>query len=229
MRTLSCCLAALFCCLSPPGIAEQETCAPDAMLVFDGSGSMAEMGFNYIDEPRIFEARRAVGQVLPEVDAFRRIGLIIYGPGGVDSCTGIDLRLAPAPRAAARILRDIEALSPGGDTALTEAVALAARQLDYRSRPGTIVLVTDGKETCGGAPCQLATELAREGAALTVHVIGFKVRGDRFSFDRDSDYAHSASVARCLAEQTGGHYHNTETAEELIDALRRTLGCQLLL
>ena len=37
-----------------------DDCAADAMIVFDGSGSMAEMGFNDIDEPRIFEARRAM-------------------------------------------------------------------------------------------------------------------------------------------------------------------------
>lgn len=199
------------------------------MLVFDGSGSMAETGFNYIDEPRIFEARRAVGQILPQVDRFRRIGLIVYGPGDGEDCAGIDLRFPPAPNAADRIIADIDALTPAGQTALTEAVALAAETLDHTSRPGTIVLVTDGKETCGGSPCMLAAELAATGSDLTIHVIGFKVRGDRFSYDRDSDYQNSETVAQCLADRTGGTYHGTETADELIAALRQTLGCQLLL
>ena len=106
---------------------------------------------------------------------------------------------------------------------------MAARTLDYTNRPATVVLVTDGKETCGGAPCQLAAELAATDYELTVHVIGFKVRGDRFSFNKDSDYQNSVTVAQCLAERTGGHYHSTETADELIQALRQTLGCQLLL
>ncbi|MEX0340310.1 MAG: VWA domain-containing protein [Arenibacterium sp.] len=188
---------------APVGQAQSTFCAPDAMLVFDGSGSMAEMGFNYIDEPRIFEARRAVESILPEVDAYRRIGLIVYGPGGRDRCSGIDLKFAPTPNAAARIVDEIESLSPEGETALTDAVALAAETLDYEARSATIVLVTDGKETCGGAPCQLANDLATSSHDLTVHVIGFKVRGDRFSFNRDSDYQQSASTARCLAEQNG--------------------------
>ncbi|MEM6938791.1 MAG: VWA domain-containing protein [Pseudomonadota bacterium] len=222
---------ALCCAIAaaPYSVAETPFCAPDAMLVFDGSGSMAEMGFNYIDEPRIFEARRAVGEILPQVEAFRRIGLIVYGPGDGEECAGIDLRLPPTANAAARIIADIDNVKPAGQTALTRAVAMAADALDYESRPATIVLVTDGKETCGGAPCELAAELAATGFELTVHVIGFKVRGDRFSYDRDSDYRNSVTVAQCLADRTGGHYHSTETAEELIDALRRSLGCALYL
>lgn len=214
---------------APAGHAEDAYCAPDAMLVFDGSGSMAETGFNYIDEPRIFEARRAIGEILPQVDSYRRIGLIVYGPGNGEDCSGIDLRFRPVPQAADQIIADIENLAPAGQTALTEAVAMAARTLDYTNRPATVVLVTDGKETCGGAPCQLAAELAATDYELTVHVIGFKVRGDRFSFNKDSDYQNSVTVAQCLAERTGGHYHSTETADELIQALRQTLGCQLLL
>jgi Ca-activated chloride channel family protein len=31
----------------------QQTCTRDARVVFDGSGSMAEMGYNLMDEPRI--------------------------------------------------------------------------------------------------------------------------------------------------------------------------------
>lgn len=215
--------------LTSPGYAEPEHCAPDTMIVFDGSGSMAEMGFNDIGEPRIFEARRAVREVVPAVSPLRRLGLIIYGPGAGESCAGIDLRFTPEADAGHRIVTEIETLEPGGETALTEAVALAAQTLNADHEPGVIVLVTDGKETCGGATCQLAAELAASSHDLTVHVIGFKVRGDRFSFGDDSDYKNASPVAQCLAERTGGLYRNTETADELIAALRETLGCQFLM
>lgn len=198
------------------------------MIVFDGSGSMAEMGFNNIDEPRIFEARRAMAQAIPQIADLRRLGLVIYGPGGPDSCAGLDLRFAPLRNAAGRILSDINGLQPAGDTALTQAVALAAKTLRAGAKPGTIVLVTDGKETCGGAPCQLAAELVATSYDLTIHVIGFKVRGDRFSWSQTSDYQQSVSVARCLAERTGGLYLGAETVDDLVSALRKTLGCQLM-
>ena len=56
------------------------------MIVFDGSGSMAEMGFNDISEPRIFEARKAIADVTPDIARDRRLGLIVYGPNGIDEC-----------------------------------------------------------------------------------------------------------------------------------------------
>ncbi len=204
-----------------------ESCTEDAMIVFDGSGSMAEMGFNMIGEPRIYEARQAVRDVIPDVAALRRLGLVIYGPGGDRTCDNVDLRFGPQWNAAPRIIADIEEMWPAGDTALTESVRRAAETLRYKEKPGTVVLVTDGKETCGGAPCELAEHIARSAPGLTVHVIGFKVRGDHFDWG-ETDYTDAVTVARCLADDTGGTYVNAETAQDLVGALRRTLGCNLM-
>lgn len=205
-------------------------CATDAMIVFDGSGSMAEMGFNDINEPRIFEARRAIADAIPDIARNRRLGLVVYGPNGPDECSGLDLRFAPMANAARPIIDAVNALEPAGSTPLTEAVRMAAQTLEYKSSPATILLVTDGKETCGGMPCALATELAAEGADTTVHVIGFKVRGAFFSWDRqsDNDYNVAESVSRCLADRTGGTYASAETLDQLVAALRASLGCNLL-
>jgi Ca-activated chloride channel family protein len=207
-----------------------ESCTQDAIIVFDGSGSMSEMGFNDLDEPRIFEARRALRRAIPQIAPFRRLGLVIYGPGPEEACHNIDLRFAPQADAAPRILAEIEALRPSGDTPLTAAVGRAAAALGSPARPGTVVLVTDGKETCGGAPCQLAAELAAEAPGLTVHVIGFKMRGDYFSWGSQgaTDYTETSTVAQCLAERTGGQYVNAETVDDLVAALQETLGCKLI-
>ena len=52
---------------------DQKTpCTEDAMIVFDGSGSMAEIGYNAIGVPRISEARMAMRRVIPSVAAARR-------------------------------------------------------------------------------------------------------------------------------------------------------------
>ncbi|NRB02842.1 MAG: VWA domain-containing protein [Rhodobacteraceae bacterium] len=198
------------------------------MIVFDGSGSMAEMGFNKIDEPRIFEARRAVAQALPDIAEHRRIGLLIYGPGGQDGCSGIDLRFAPIPDAAQAVIAAVNGLEPSGETPLAEAVGAAVDVLEHSNGGGSVVLVTDGKETCQGAPCQLAAQLAD--TPFTIHVIGFKVRGDYFAFSTESDneYDTAETVSRCLADRTGGHYVGAESVDELVAAFRKTLGCPLL-
>ncbi|MEL6793126.1 MAG: vWA domain-containing protein, partial [Pseudomonadota bacterium] len=199
------------------------------MIVFDGSGSMAEIGYNLIEEPRIFEAREAIATVVPPVAERRRLGLLLYGPGGADACSGVDLRFAPREEAAGPIIDAVNALEPAGETPLTEAVREAAETLLTTGGPGDVVLVTDGKETCAGAPCQLATELSDTG--VTVHVIGFKVRGPHFAWKEgvSDSYNQSETVARCLADATEGLYVGAETLEELIDALRTTLGCRIMM
>ncbi len=217
------------CLLAGPSIANQS-CTRDAMLVFDGSGSMSELGFNLLDEPRIFAARRAMRQAMPQITPVRDVGLLIYGPGPEGSCDNVDLRFPPQPDASADILVALDELQPSGDTPLTRSVKRAAEVLNYQNEPGIVVLVTDGKENCGGAPCELAAELIADAKALTVHVIGFKVRGEHFRWDSEGtdEYRNGTTIARCLADRTGGLYLSTETVEELATALQKTLGCLVI-
>lgn len=219
----------LAACLAQP-VAATDNCTADAMVVFDGSGSMAEMGFNLLNEPRIMSARRAVIQAVPPIAEHRRLGLIIYGPGTQAACSNIDLRFAPLEDAAQRIIDAVDHLDPAGDTPLTAAVELGAMALDHKSKPGVILLVTDGKDTCGGQPCQTAARLYGEARNLTIHVIGFKVQGDHFAFPNapTDEKTEGVAVAKCMADITGGKYVSAQTVDELQDAFRETLGCSLI-
>ena len=203
-------------------------CTEDAMLVFDASGSMASTGYNELETPRMDQALEAVRRVLPEVAPLRRIGLMVYGPGPRDACRNIDLKMTPQSNAASKIISALETVTPDGNTPLTDAVSRAANVLNFKDKPGTVVLVTDGDETCGGAPCQVARRLTAEGASLTVHVIGFKVRGRFFQWRSQAGGEGARTAAKCLADISGGEYISTETTDELIAALRETLGCPLL-
>lgn len=229
-RPITTCAALLAGALPHISSVYAQDCTRDAMLVFDGSASMAELGLQ-LDEPkRIDDARKALQDAMPQIAPIRRIGLITYGPGPENSCDGINLKFEPVANAAQPVLDAIALLDPNGLTPLTEAVRKASEVLNYRTDPGIVVLVTDGNETCGGAPCTLGAELAATAANLTVHVIGFRVVTDRFAWDSpDVDrFPEGTSVAKCLSDHTGGMYVSTETVEELSDALRRTLGCNAI-
>jgi Ca-activated chloride channel family protein len=199
---------------------EKSSCSEDAMLVFDASQSMAAADASNAGLRRIDSVRAALARFLPRVAPKRRIGLVTYGPGGATDCANVAVELLPAANAARQILDAVAALKPAGRTPLTRAVALAADALQYRERPATIVLLTDGEETCGGKPCALARALKARGAGITVHVVSYRIKsslGSRGVFG-----------AMCLAEETGGQYHSTETAEELAAALEKVLACPLL-
>jgi Ca-activated chloride channel family protein len=206
--------------------ADDETrtpCTEDAMVVFDASGSMAGNTVQglFSDITRIDEVRKALAQVLPEVTKFRKIGLITYGPGPYGQCN-VDLAFPPIPNATDRIMSVVNALNPAGKTPLVEAVRQAAEVLDYRTEKGVVVLVTDGEETCGGAPCDLGKFLKANGRALTVHVIGYQLTG--FSWTG----AESILDVQCLAEETGGLYITAKNRDDLVKAFEKTLGCPMM-
>ncbi|MEL6915959.1 MAG: VWA domain-containing protein [Pseudomonadota bacterium] len=217
--------------------AAQPACTTDAMLVFDGSTSMAEADFNTGAPPRIEEARRAIARALPEIEPYRRVGLMVYGPLGYSggagksgACSGVDLRFGPTENAAAPIIADINALRPAGLTPLTEATRRAAEALDYTARPAVVVLLTDGNETCGGRPCAASAALSALAHDLTIHVIGFRFSAHDayFRWNNPEQTFGADNVASCLAEATGGLFVTTETVDELTTALQATLGCALV-
>ena len=94
----------------------------------------------------------------------------------------------------------VNALVPAGKTSLTSAVEQAANVLDYREKPGVIVVVTDGEETCGRSPCELGKQLHVAADQLTIHVIGFRV--ENYSWTGEQ----SITEAKCLAEHNNGLY-----------------------
>ena len=193
------------------------------MLVFDASGSMAgnEMLGIATTVTRIDKVRSALAKVLPSATRHRRVGLITYGPGPYNQCN-VKLNLKPRPMAATAIMHAVNSLTPAGKTPLSAAVTEAAEVLNYRSRPSLIVVLTDGEETCGGQPCDLGKQLHASAEALTIHVIGFRVKD--FSWTGEQ----SLLDIKCLAEETGGLYAAAQSEEELIEALEKTLGCPMM-
>jgi Ca-activated chloride channel homolog len=220
-------LVALLVTFVTPAAAEDKDhgpCTEDAMLVFDASGSMAgneRLGIATQDVTRIDKVRTALAKVLPSVTRLRRVGLITYGPGPYAQCN-VHFSFAPKPDAAQLIMSEVNRLVPAGKTPLASAVKQAADVLDYTKKPGVIVLLTDGEETCGGTPCDLGKLLHASAAQLTVHVIGYRVKD--FSWTGEQ----SILDVRCLAEQNGGIYVAAENEDELEQALEKTLGCPML-
>lgn len=202
---------------------EPAPCTEDAMIVFDASGSMSGNTSTGIGnmKPRIDEVRKALARVLPRAAQFRKIGLVTYGPGPYQQCN-VSLDMMPRPSAAGPILKVVNNIVPAGKTPLTEAVLQAANVLEYRTKPGLIVVLTDGEETCGGDPCSLGGWLETNSTKLTVHVIGFRLEKNLWHG------AQSYMNARCLAEETGGLYIETENQDELARAFDQTLGCPMM-
>ena len=219
-------LAALFAYGVSPSLAQDTKpgpCTDDAMIVFDASGSMSgnqTLGIPN-SKPRIDEVRAALAQVLPSATRFRRVGLVTYGPGPYNQCN-VQLELKPERNAAKTIMRAVNSIIPAGKTPLTSGVEEAAEALDFRNKPGVVVVVTDGEETCGRSPCELAKQLRAAADQLTIHVIAFRYSGYSWTG------GNSVMDLRCVADENNGLYIKANSEGELIEALEKTLDCPMV-
>ncbi|OCW57073.1 vWA domain-containing protein [Hoeflea olei] len=189
-----------------PAVAAED--APRTIIVMDGSGSM----WGQIDgRAKLEMAREAVADVVTRLPAGQELGLIAYGHRSKGNCGDIELLVPPGRNTGQTIVSAVNAMRFLGKTPLSAAVRQAAEALRYGEESATVVLVTDGLETCEADPCALASELEAAGVNFTAHVVGFGLSREE-----------GAQVA-CLAENTGGRYIEAANAGELSDALSEAI------
>ncbi|GAB5471269.1 MAG: hypothetical protein Kilf2KO_42990 [Rhodospirillales bacterium] len=177
--------------------------------MLDASGSM----WAQIDgDHKITVARSVLNQVLDELPADRALGFMAYGHRQKGVCSDIELLVPPAPGTAADVRAAAAKLNPKGKTPLSDAVRQAAEALRYTEEAATVVLITDGLETCDADPCAFGRALEESGVDFTAHVVGFGLKAGE-----------GAQIA-CLAEATGGRYIDAASAAELTTALTETVA-----
>jgi Ca-activated chloride channel homolog len=183
------------------------------ILVLDASGSMwAQIhGVSKMDI-----ARDVVGKVLGKWKPEDDLGLVVYGHREKGSCTDIETIFPPRPLDVGAYMSPIKSLVPKGKTPMTQAVRQAAEALKYTEQKGTVILVSDGVETCEADPCAVARELEKNGIGFTVHTVGFGL-DDKSAVDQ----------LKCIAEETGGIAVLADNAEELETAMTQTVEAKV--
>ena len=102
-----------------------------------------------------------------------------------------------------KLLKQIDSIKAAGYTPVGEALRKAAAELPDDG-PRSIVLVSDGIDTCSPPPpCEVAKDLAKDGVDLAMHTIGFKVD------------AQARKELECIAKASGGTYADADNADTL--------------
>jgi len=196
--------AAAACGLALPAMAAER-----AIIVLDGSGSM----WAQIDgTARITIARETLDGVLATLPEDLELGFMTYGHREKGNCGDIELLVPPAPGTAEAISTAAAGINPTGMTPISDAVRLAAEELRYTEERATVILITDGLETCEVDPCELGSELEAAGIDFTTHVVGFGLSDEE------------GQQVACLAENTGGRYLPAGDADALTAALTQTVA-----
>ena len=194
-------------CLALLSILATNTHAQEGktILVLDASGSMwAKIADGY----KIQIAQDVINDLLETLPVEQELGLITYGHRRKGDCGDIEMLVPPGAGTRGAIAEAVESLNPTGKTPLSAAVLQAADELRIEENAATVILLSDGRETCDLDPCAVGSELEDRGIDFTAHVIGFDIEEEK---DREQ--------LRCLAENTGGKFLTASTATELTEAL----------
>jgi len=202
---------ALFLALSFLPSARTAYAAGDSelMLVFDASGSM----WGQIQKQAKIEiARSVLKDVLAKVPATTPVGLVAYGHRSKTDCDDIETMVPPGSTDRAAILKAVDSIQPKGKTPLANSMQKVVDLLRTRETASTVVLISDGIETCGGDICKLVRDARAADVKFVLHVVGFDMAKE------------DVAPLECAAQAGGGLYFAATSADELGMALNQAVA-----
>jgi len=166
---------------------------------------------------KMHAATQVLEQALARIPNDINLGLRVFGQGsflpGMD-CQSTALLVPLGTGNRASIITKVRNLKPFGMTPLEYAIRQAAED-DFSDCKGTktLILITDGADTCGGDPCKFIRELPMLGIKVKVDIVGLVLKDKQ---GRDQ--------LNCIAEQSGGKYYDADTAAQLIDSVSTSVN-----
>jgi Mg-chelatase subunit ChlD len=156
---------------------------PEVVVIVDGSGSMREPFAGA--SSRMAMAKDAISTVVNNLPPPVDVALIDFS-----NCDQVRLDKFYSQPERPSLIREVRSLQPDRGTPLARSIERAGNIVsgDVES---TIVVVSDGEDTCGRDPCAAARAVKAKRPNVTINVIDVSGAGGR-------------SVVQCIAAATGG-------------------------
>ena len=187
-------------------------------IIMDASNSMwGQIG----GEAKITIARRVLTQIINGLPETMHVGLRVYGHryglNEAQACTDTELMVPIGPIAKEALVDTVNKIQLKGKTPLVISVLEAVK--DFEKIPnGSIILVTDGIESCNGDIKSIAPAIKAAGLELEVNIVGFDIKEAAARRELES-----------IAKSTDGRYIDAKNAGELLSALEQTLKLEYVL
>jgi hypothetical protein len=178
------------------------------LIILDLSGSMnLPLG----KSTRIATARQVLRDVLQRIPNDFNVGLRLYGhrfgSRQKETCTDSELTVPVAPLNRDAILKIVDTTRPRGETPLVYSVLQAITDLKSVGG-GSVALITDGEESCGGDFAAARNAIRASGLDFRLSIVGFTLKEQQ-----------AQQQLGALASGTGGAYYSAADGPSLTRAL----------
>ena len=194
----------------------EENMNVNVEIVLDASGSMVKK----IGDKTMMEiAKESIKQVLSEMPANAKVGIRVFGHKGDntaskkdESCGANELIYPIGDLNIEGIEKALEPIQPTGWTSIAKSIEYGVedlKALDGEKTLNILYIITDGIETCGGNPVEIAKQLKGENTNIVLGIIGFNVD------------ANQNRLLKQIADAAGGYYSSVNDADKLTGELYR--------
>jgi hypothetical protein len=178
-------------------------------IVLDVSGSMnAKLG----ETTRWQTALDTLKEVVASLPDDLNVGLRVYGhrysSKSAQTCQDTELIVPIAPLDRGKIIGAASALKPRGETPLIRSVLKTVDDLKSAGG-GSVILITDGEESCKGDARSAAAQIKKSGVNVALNIVGFTLTGKAVESELSG-----------LAGSTGGRYYSAQDGAQLSRAVK---------
>jgi hypothetical protein len=186
-----------------------KVAAHNLAIVLDVSGSMnTKLG----ETTRWQTALATLKEVVAALPDDLNVGLRVYGhrysSKSAETCQDTELVVPIAPLDRQKIVDAASALKPRGETPLIRSVLKTVDDLKAAGG-GSVILITDGEESCKGNAKSAAAQIKKSGVQVALNIVGFTLTGKAVE-----------SELAGLAGSTGGHYYSAQDGAQLSRAVK---------
>ncbi|MCH2490814.1 MAG: VWA domain-containing protein [Flavobacteriales bacterium] len=174
------------------------------IFIYDASGSM----WGQLQGKSKMEiASEVLATSINELPENQQLGLVAYGHREKGDCRDVETLVSMDNRSKEKIASEVKAIKPLGKTPLAYSAATVIDMLRKNGEQATIILITDGIESCDGNICDVVSEAKKEGIDFKLHIVGFGLKSNE------------TEQLKCAAKAGDGNYYDAADAGGLSDVM----------
>ncbi len=207
MKQLALIFCAMFISFQSNSQSKETTASPSPIIfIYDASGSM----WGQIQGKTKMEiASDVLATAVNKFPANQKVGLVAYGHRSKGDCKDVETLVPMENSSKSKITTSLNNIKPLGMTPLAYSATQVIDELRKSKEKATIILVTDGIESCNGNICEVVTAAKKNGIDFRLHIIGFGLK------EGETDQL------KCAAKAGDGQYYDASNASALSEVLNQ--------